>query len=370
VHRCHYCDFNTYAGLDALIPRYIAALRADLVAVAAAGPRAVAPAGVGVEQDWPWFTSIFVGGGTPTLLAAADLAGILHLSREVLPIAADAEVTVEANPETVTVGGMAELVAAGVNRVSMGAQSFVPHVLAFLGRRHDRECPLRAVAEARAAGVERISLDLIYGSPAETDADWAASLDTAVAADANHLSAYALTLEPNTEYAAQVRAGAKPPPDDDVAAERMALADARLGAAGFTRYEISNWARPGQECRHNLTYWRGGNYLGIGAGAHGHWDGRRWCSLRAPARYADRALAGASTTAGQELLDDDTRREERLFLGLRLSEGVPRAAVEPIAEAQAAALTRAGLLADDADRLRLSPTGRPVANAITLRLLL
>jgi oxygen-independent coproporphyrinogen-3 oxidase len=251
----------------------------------------------------------------------------------------------------------------------MGAQSFAPHVLAFLGRRHDRERPLRAVADARAAGVRRISLDLIYGTPGESDADWRACLAVALDAGTGHLSAYALTLEPNTEYGAQVRAGVKPPPDDDVAAERMAVADATLAAAGFARYEISNWARVGDHCRHNLTYWRGGNYLGVGAGAHGHWDGRRWWSLRAPARYAERALAGDSTTAGDELLDDATRREELLFLGLRLSEGVRRTAVEPVDESAAEALVRAGLLADDGDRLRLTAAGRPLANAVTVRLL-
>ncbi|HEY8338811.1 MAG TPA: radical SAM family heme chaperone HemW [Egibacteraceae bacterium] len=368
ARRCHYCDFNTYAGLDDLIPRYVAALRADLQAVAAAGPRGVAPPDAEVAREWPLFTSVYVGGGTPTLLPADDLAGILRLARDVLPVAADAEITVEANPETVDAEYFAALVEAGVDRVSMGAQSFTPAVLDFLGRWHDRERPLQAVADARAAGIRRVSLDLIYGAPVESDADWAATLDTVIAAGTDHVSAYALTVEPNTEYAARIRRGDAAAPDDDVQAARMAAADARLSAAGLARYEISNWARPGQESRHNLTYWRGGDWLGVGAGAHGHWQGRRWWSLRAPARYADRALAGEPTTGGDEVLDARARRDERLLMGLRLVEGVPRAEVAPLDETVVAALVAAGLLVDDGQRLRLTPAGLPVANAVILRL--
>jgi oxygen-independent coproporphyrinogen-3 oxidase len=369
AHRCHYCDFNTYAGMDELIPRYVAALRADLAAVAAAGPQAVAPPGGEQRREWPMFTSVFVGGGTPTLLAPGDLAGVLTLVREVLPLAADAEVTVEANPETVTADRLAPLVEAGLDRISMGAQSFAPHVLAALGRRHAPERPLRAVEAARAAGVRRVSLDLIYGTPGETDADWEASLRSAIGAGVDHVSAYALTVEANTEYAARVRRGTAAAPDEDVQGERMATAARVLGAAGFARYEVSNWARPGEACRHNLTYWRGGNWLGIGAGAHGHWAGRRWWSLRAPARYTDAALAGASTTAGAEVLDEDTRRVERLLLGLRTVEGVARAEVEPVDEAAARALCAAGLLRDDGRRLALTPAGLALAGGVTERLL-
>lgn len=369
AHRCHYCDFNTYAGLDGLMPRYVAALRADLARVAEGGPRAVAPVGCEMPGQWPVFGSVFVGGGTPTLLPAEDLAGVLRLVGDVLPLAADVEVTVEANPETVTAEAMAVLADAGVGRVSLGAQSFASHVLGFLGRRHDRERPLRAVADARAAGIRRVNLDLIYGAPAESDADWAASLDTVLAAGTDHVSAYALTVEPNTEYAARIRRGVAAAPDDDVQADRMRVADERLAAAGFARYELSNWARPGRECRHNLTYWRHGDWLGVGAGAHGHWQGRRWWSLRAPARYVDTALAGNPTTSGEELLDTASRRTERLLLGLRLAEGVRRGDVEPLDEAQVAGLVSAGLLGDDGERLRLTSEGWPLANAVTLALL-
>ena len=366
--RCHYCDFNTYAGLDDQIPRYVAALRRDLAAVAAAGPAAVAPPGAERSPEWPTFSSVFVGGGTPTYLPAEDLAGIVRLVGEVLPMADGAEVTVEANPETVDAAYFSALVDAGVNRVSMGAQSFTPHVLTELGRWHDRDRPLQAVADARAAGLANVSLDLIYGAPSETDEDWAATLDTVLRVGTDHLSAYALTVEPNTEYAARIRQGSALAPDDDVQAARMTVTDEWLSAAGMVRYELSNWARPGFECRHNLTYWRNGDWLGIGAGAHGHWQGRRWWSLRAPARYADAAMAGRSTTSGFELVTAEQQRTERLLLGLRMAEGVARGDVEPLDESAVQQLASGGLL-EAGDRLRLTPAGWALANDVTVRLL-
>jgi putative oxygen-independent coproporphyrinogen III oxidase len=369
ARRCHYCDFNTYAGLDDQIPRYVAALRQDLAAVAAAGPRAVAPPDADLAAEgWPVFSSVFVGGGTPTYLPAADLAGIVRLVRDTLPLGADAEITVEANPETVDADYFATIRDAGVNRVSMGAQSFSAHVLAELGRWHERDRPLQAVADARAAGIDNVSLDLIYGAPSETEQDWAATLDTVLDAGTDHISAYALTVEPNTEYAARIRTGTALAPDDDVQAARMAATDERLSAAGLDRYELSNWSRPGRECRHNLTYWRNGDWLGVGAGAHGHWQGRRWWSLRAPARYADEALAGRTTTSGEELLTPPEQRAERLLLGLRMAEGVAVTEVAPVDAERVEALVAAGLLHAD-DRLRLTPAGWALANDVTVQLL-
>jgi putative oxygen-independent coproporphyrinogen III oxidase len=369
AHVCGYCDFNTYAGMDDAIPAYVAALRADLVRVAEAGPAAVAPPDADVAPDWPAFGSIFVGGGTPTLLDPADLAGVLALARDVLPFADDAEVTTEANPEDVTAEGMAALVGAGLTRVSIGAQSWSTRVLDFLDRRHDPEAPARAVDAARRAGVAVVNLDLIYGAPAETEADWAASIATAVDAGTDHLSAYALTMEPNTTYASRVRRGEQAPPDDDVAAERMAAADALLAGAGFDRYEISNWARPGARCRHNENYWAGGDYLGVGAGAHGHWQGRRAWSHRGVHRYVEAASAGQTTTSGEEVLDARDRAAERLLLGLRMLAGVPRADVAPLDEGAVGRMVAAGLLDDDGDRLALTAAGRPLANAVTVELL-
>jgi len=390
---CDYCDFNRVAEGDVAVHRrYAAALRAELARVAAAGPRGVAPPGADVDASWPTFTSVFVGGGTPTLLPADELAGVLRRVREVLPIAGDAEVTVEANPETVTVEGLATLVAAGLDRVSMGAQSFAPHVLAALGRWHDPERPLRAVAEARTAGVRRVSLDLIHGTPGETAQDWVDTLRTVLSAGTDHVSAYALTVEPSTAYAARVRRGEALAPDEDVQAEREEVARAVLGAAGLARYEVSNWARPGAASVHNLTYWRGGDWLGIGAGAHGHWRGegagreaegrpgarpasgrgwvgrRRW-GLRAPGRWADAALTGAPTHGGEELVDASTRRTERLMMGLRTVEGVPRAEVEPVPDAAVTALVRGGVLTDDGERLRVPEPALGLADGVVRRLL-
>ena len=368
ARRCHYCDFNTYADRDHLMADYVAALRADVAAVAAAGPAAVAPPGAAVDPRWPVFTSVFVGGGTPTLLPADDLAEILRDVSAALPVAADAEITVEANPETVTAGQMAVLVAAGVTRVSLGAQSFAPHVLAALGRWHDLDAPLRALEACARAGIAHRSLDLIYGTPGERDEDWAHSVRTALTAGIDHLSAYALTVEPNTEYARRVVAGTAGAPDDDVQADRMEQVDALASAAGLARYELSNWARPGAESRHNRTYWRGGDWLGVGAGAHGHWRGRRWWSVRSPERYIADALGGRSTTAGAEVPDADQRRVERLMLGLRLVEGVRRDEIAPVDDGAVHELAAAGLLADVGDRLALTPAGMRLASAVTLRL--
>jgi oxygen-independent coproporphyrinogen-3 oxidase len=389
LRRCHYCDFNTYADRGSLIPRYVAALRADIAAVAAAGPTAVAPAREwasegepaggdlgerasahrGRSERWPVFTSVFVGGGTPTLLPPEDLAAILHDVAAVLPLAPDAEVTVEANPETVTVDQMRVLAAAGVNRVSLGAQSFARHVLAALGRWHELDAPLRALEACRRAGISRLSLDLIYGTPGETDDDWAGSVRTALASGVDHLSAYALTVEPNTEYARRIRTGTAAEPDDDVQAARMEQVDAMASVAGLRRYELSNWARPGAESRHNRTYWRGGDWLGIGAGAHGHWRGRRWWSVRSPERYITAALAGRSTTAGEEVPDPDQRRVEQLMMGLRVVEGVERRAVAPLDETVVRELSHAGLLRADDERIALTSDGMRLASAVTVRLL-
>jgi len=367
--RCHYCDFNTYADRDALIPDYVAALGVDIDAVAGAGPYVLAPPGVEGDATWPVFDSLFIGGGTPTLLPADDLAGIVRHVVDIFPLADDVEITVEANPETVDVAKLRALADAGVNRVSIGAQSFVPHVLDALGRWHERDAPLRAVAACRDAGIDRVSLDLIYGTPGESSDDWEHSVRAALGTGIGHLSAYALTVEPSTEYARRVRLGTATAPDDDVQAERMEQVDAWAADAGLERYELSNWARPGHESVHNRVYWRGGDWLGIGAGAHGHWRGRRWWCARSPERYIRAALDGASTVAGSEMPDTDQRRAERLMLGLRLTEGVDRTSVAPIDDRTVSALVSAGLLTADDDRIALTPAGMRLASAVTLELL-
>lgn len=316
AHRCGYCDFATYDDKHDWIPRYVAALR-DEIAHAGGDDREV--------------TSIFIGGGTPTILPADDLAGIVDLLRATFDVADDAEVTVECNPETASVGLFERLVGSGVNRVSMGAQSFAPSVLETLERQHTPERPLAAVREARLGGIAQVSLDLIYGTPGETDAHWRRSLDRAVAAGVDHVSAYALTIHDNTPFGRRVREGTLPRPDEDVQADRFDVARDVLGRAGFEHYEISNWALGSHaRSRHNLLYWRHGDYLAFGVGAHGHRDGHRWWHPRSIEAYVTAVEEGRDPVAGREDLSDGERAEERLLLGLRLREGLHPADVPPI----------------------------------------
>ena len=316
AHRCGYCDFATYDDKHDWMPRYVAALR-DEIARADGGGRTV--------------TSIFVGGGTPTILPPDDLAGIVELLHATFEVADGAEVTVECNPETASVGLFERLVGSGVNRVSMGAQSFAPSVLETLERRHMPERPAEAVAQARAAGIGQVSLDLIYGTPGEADADWKRSLEGAVAAGVDHVSAYALTIHDNTPFGRRVRAGTLPRPDEDVQADRFEVARDVLGRAGFEHYEISNWALGSHaRSRHNVLYWRHGDYLAFGVGAHGHLDGQRWWHPRSIEAYVTAVEAGLDPVAGRERLSDEERAEERLLLGLRLREGLHPADAPPI----------------------------------------
>jgi putative oxygen-independent coproporphyrinogen III oxidase len=336
--RCHYCDFVTYTGMEGLRRPYAAALLEEAaLAVAALGP------------EPPSVTSVFVGGGTPTLLPPDDLARMLNRLRELLGFVAGAEVTVEANPETVDDAMADGLAAAGVTRVSMGAQSFDDRVLAALGRVHDAGRVGRAVTTLRAAGVPAVNLDLIYGGPGEDAGSWAATLERAVALEPEHLSAYALTIEPATKFGRLVAAGRMAEPDEDELADRYETACAVLAGAGYGHYEVSNWARDGQASRHNLTYWRRGRYLGLGAGAH-EFDGttRRWNVAGVP-QYLEAVHAGRRPTEGGERLDADQARFEALALRLRTVGGLDHEearalGVDPDGE-EATRLRAAGLLA-------------------------
>jgi putative oxygen-independent coproporphyrinogen III oxidase len=369
AHRCGYCDFATWDDKSAWMDRYVAALREDIRRTVAAGRRAVAPAGAELDDAWPEVTSIFVGGGTPTLLPADDLAGIVELVQTELDVAGDAEITVECNPETASVASFERLVAGGVNRVSMGAQSFAPHVLATLERQHAPERPAEAVAQARRAGIREVNLDLIYGTPGERDEDWAASLHEVLAVGTDHVSAYALTIHDNTPFGSAVRAGTLPAPDEDVQADRFDVADEVLGAAGFEHYEVSNWAtsatsRAAPEAtsrsfrsRHNVLYWRHGDYLGFGVGAHAHVAGRRWWSHRSIPRYVTDLEAGRSPVAAAEGLSADERAEERLMLGLRLREGLHAADVPPLDPAALADAVDLGLVTTACGRLQATERG-------------
>ena len=338
-HRCDYCAFATWTDRLALADRYLAACRTQIEREAAGAPPV---------------TSVFVGGGTPTLVDAGALCDVLAA----IPLAPGAEVTVECNPDDLDEAKARTYAAGGVTRLSIGVQSLVPSVLAALGREHEPANVARAVAAARAAGLD-VNVDLVYGAAGETLEQWAATVDGAIALGPDHVSAYALTVEPGTPLAADPARH----PDDDTQADEYQLATDRLGAAGYEWYEISNWARPGHECRHNLLYWTGGEYLAIGCAAHGHRAGRRFWNLRTPERYVAAIEEGRSPEAAGEELDADGRRVEGLQLAIRTRDGVPAAEVpdEVVVELE-------GLVERAGDRVVLTREGRLLANEVAIRL--
>ncbi|MCU1459345.1 MAG: putative oxygen-independent coproporphyrinogen oxidase [Actinomycetia bacterium] len=356
THRCDYCDFATWTDREHLIDDYVDACVTDLGRRYAGGAL-------------PLATTVFFGGGTPSLLDASQLGRIL----DAIPRGPGAEVTIECNPDAVDAEKLAGYRAAGANRLSFGVQSMAAHVLASLGRTHRPENVERAVRAARDAGFERINLDVIYGADGESVADWELTLRAVLELAPEHVSAYGLTVEPPTPLAARVRAGEVRPPDDDDQAEKYALADAVLEAAGYRWYEISNWAKPGEECRHNQIYWRGGDYLAIGCAAHGHTGGRRWWNVRTPERYLAAIAAGEDPGAGEEILDPGVRAEETFSLELRTGDGthLPLEGPDPDPEllALVSDLVAAGLLVREGVRVVLTPTGRLMANDLTARLL-
>ena len=359
--RCGYCDFNTYTatelGSGASRETY-AALAIDEIRFAA---KVLAGRGGPVQ-------TVFFGGGTPTLLPPADLMAILSAIDGELGLADGAEVTAEANPETVDERTLGQLRAGGISRISLGMQSAVPHVLAVLDRVHQPGRPEQCVAWARAAGFGQVSLDLIYGTPGESDADWQTSLDRALAAGPDHISAYSLIVEDGTRLAARIRRGELPMPDDDVLADRYLMADARLGAAGLHWYEVSNWAAsPEAECRHNRLYWTGGDWWGIGPGAHSHVGGTRWWNVRHPAAYAERMSAGLSPGQAREVLTDAERTTEKIMLATRLASGCPVTELSPAGLAAARRAAADGLASQDAlDQgiVQLTRQGRLLADAV------
>lgn len=345
--RCDYCAFATYTDRDALMEQYVAACVADVRRAVEAGGLCNA-------------TSVFFGGGTPSRLPASWLARILAS----IPRAPDAEVTVECNPEDASGARLDAYLSAGVTRMSFGVQSTAPHVLASLGRSHDPETVPRAVEVAASVGFSRVNVDLIYGAAGETDDDWARTIHDVLSLPhpPGHVSAYALTVEPGTPLA---RDPARHP-DDDVQASRYEMVEAELSAAGYGWEEVSNWALPGQECRHNQLYWRQGDYVGIGSAAHSHrWDGRagrRWWNVRTPDRYVAAVEAGGSTVAGEERVEGDQHELERLMLSLRTPAGVPGSALPDAAELD-------GLVVREDGRAVLTVRGRLMANAVSSMLL-
>jgi putative oxygen-independent coproporphyrinogen III oxidase len=359
--RCGYCDFNTYTS-DELGP---GANRAEYAGTAVAELRRAADT---LGPELPTVSTVFVGGGTPTLLPADDLAAVLGAVRNLFPVADDVEVTTEANPESVSPGSLARLREAGFTRISLGMQSAAEHVLAVLDRRHTPGRAVEAAYEARAAGFEHVNLDLIYGTPGESDADWAASLDAVLAAPVDHVSAYALIVEEGTRLARRIARGELPMPDDDVLADRYEQADAALGRNGLEWYEVSNWASGNAaRCRHNELYWAGANWWGVGPGAHSHVGGLRWWNVKHPAVYAQRLAAGESPAQDVELLDEADRALEAVMLGLRLRDGLPLSLLSTTGRKRAEDAVARGLLkpaAHVAGRAVLTDRGRLLADAV------
>ncbi|UFU04942.1 radical SAM family heme chaperone HemW [Ruania halotolerans] len=347
--RCGYCDFNTYTS-DELGE---GASRSDYAATAITEIELAAQALTGAGLPQREVRTVFVGGGTPTLLAPGELASMLEAVERTWGVAPDAEVTTEANPDSVDARDLAALAEAGFTRVSFGMQSVVPEVLATLDRTHDPERVPQVVRWARAAGLS-VSLDLIYGAPGETLAQWQRSIDAVVALEPDHVSAYALVVEQGTKMAAQVRRGELPMPDPDDEADKYELAAALLARAGYDWYEISNFARtPSDRCRHNIAYWRSADWWGIGPGAHSHVGGHRWWNVKHPRPYAAQLAGGRLPVAGSETLSRDDREVERILLGVRLADGLevgrellarlPDLVADGLIDAQAAAGGRAVL---------------------------
>jgi putative oxygen-independent coproporphyrinogen III oxidase len=359
--RCGYCDFNTYTAAElgggASRDRY-ADLAIEEVRLARRVLGAAAPA----------VSTVFFGGGTPTLLRPADLAAIVSAIGSEFGLAQGAEVTTEANPDSVDQRSLALLREAGFTRISLGMQSAASGVLKVLDRTHTPGRPEQCVRWARSVGFDHVSLDLIYGTPGESAHDWELSVRSAIDAGPDHVSAYALIIEDGTRLAARIRRGELDPPDDDAMADRYLAADDLLAAAGFGWYEISNWAfGPDCACRHNLLYWTGGNWWGVGPGAHSHVGGIRWWNVRHPAAYAARITAGVSPGQAREVLTAAERHTERIMLETRLASGCPVSALGPAGRRAAATAVADGLAegcALGAGRVVLTRPGRLLADAV------
>ncbi|CAB5240917.1 unannotated protein [freshwater metagenome] len=358
IKRCGYCDFNTYtpselqdgATLEIVSNDYIDAVLKELESA----PASHVP-------------TIFFGGGTPSLLPAYDLGRVIAA---IGGKSLDAEITLEANPDSVTPEKLAQYIEAGFNRISFGAQSFVPHVLATLDRTHNPDNVKKAVDAARLAGFSSISVDLIYGTPGESLEDWKFTIESALALDVDHISAYALIVETGTKLAAQIKRGDIEMPDDDLMADMYLLVDTLCEEAGLSWYELSNWSKPHHECRHNIAYWKNANWWGLGPGAHSHVDGVRWWNVKHPTAYKSKLFSGESPIQEQESLTIDQMRDEKIMLSIRMKEGVSFADLLPHHLEVLAIYRENGYVTLTDDRVQLTPTGRLIADRIVRELVL
>ena len=355
IKRCGYCDFNTYtpnelqdgASLEIVSNDYIDAVLLELEA---------AP----IDE----VPTIFFGGGTPSLLPAKDLGRVIAAIKARNGLTSDCEITLEANPDSVTDEKLQGYLAAGFNRISFGMQSAQPHVLAVLDRTHNPANVKRAVDMARAAGFESISVDLIYGTPGESLEDWRATVTEALALDIDHISAYALIVESGTKLAAQIKRGDLTMPIDDLMADMYLLVDQMCNAAGLDWYELSNWAKPGHECQHNIAYWKSANWWGLGPGAHSHIDKKRFWNVKHPTAYKQKLFAKESPIADSELLTDEQLRDEAIMLAIRMRTGLSLDLLSDAAQTRILQYQNSGHLNLIDKHLQLTAQGRLIADRL------
>jgi oxygen-independent coproporphyrinogen-3 oxidase len=360
VRRCGYCDFNTYtpselqdgATLEIVSGDYIDAVLKELDAA----PTNVVP-------------TIFFGGGTPSLLPPKDLGRVITAIKARNGVTEDCEITLEANPDSVTQEKLNELIAVGFNRISFGMQSSNPEVLKVLDRTHNPENVRKAVEMARTAGFSSISVDLIYGAPGESLSDWAATVKEALSLETDHISAYALIVEEGTKLAAQIKRGEYSMPDDDLMTDMYLLVDQQCLQKGLKWYELSNWSKPGHQCRHNIAYWKSANWWGLGPGAHSHIDQKRFWNVKHPNAYKEKVFAGQSPIKDSEVLTDEQKKSEYIMLAIRMPEGVKKAALTVAQYERVMEYIKSGHVIERENSLALTPTGRMIADRLTQAML-
>ncbi len=369
IKRCGYCDFNTYTpaelkistGLEQISNSYIDLLLQEIDSVR--------------EQIVGEITvpSIFFGGGTPSLMQPNDIGRVISKIKNEFDLPLNSEITLECNPDTVTKDSLENFKKVGINRVSFGMQSAVPHVLATLDRTHKPENLAQATTWANEVGISEISVDLIYGTPGESITDWQTSIDSALALPITHISAYALIIEEGTKLAAQIKRGEVPEVDDDLVADKYLIADKAFKEAGFEWYELSNWSKPGSESKHNMAYWNGDNWWGAGPGAHSHLNGKRFWNVKHPNLYKERIQNKQSAIADSEVLKKDQIESERLMLLLRLPSGIEKQTLNQIQLSELSEFVESGHL-DRANwnqgRASLTLNGRLIADRILRKILL
>jgi putative oxygen-independent coproporphyrinogen III oxidase len=361
IKRCGYCDFNTYTPSELQDGATLEIVSADYI-------DAVVQELKSAPKD-P-VSSIFFGGGTPSLLPARDLGRVIAAIRQHNGLQEGAEITLEANPDSVTPEKLADYINVGFNRISFGAQSFVPHVLATLDRTHNPDNVKKAVDAARAAGFESISVDLIYGTPGESIDDWRITVESAMALDIDHISAYALIVETGTKLAAQIKRGEIAMPDDDAMADMYLLVDSLCEASGMSWYELSNWSKPGHECRHNVAYWHNANWWGLGPGAHSHMNGKRFWNVKHPSAYKTRVFAGETPIHESEILTAEQIQDEKIMLSIRMREGISFDELAPHHLERLAIYKENGYVSLSGDSVTLTPVGRLIADRIVRELVM